>query len=276
MNKKTINTLLWVLAIVLTIGLVIYQRATGPTYPVRGEIRIGDETISYRLIRSFSGDGDAVITVPVSDKSITGKLTYKRYKSYDEWQTIDMAREGGELKGSLPNQPPAGKVEYKVKLFKTGQAYPLTDEPVIIRYTGAVPKPILAPHIFFMFFSVLFGLRAGIEVIAGYDNTRYYAGVTLLFLTIGGLILGPVVQKYAFDAYWTGWPFGHDLTDNKTLATVIFWLIAWWRLKKKPDNRVWVIVATVVMIAVYVIPHSAMGSEIDFRKQEGKQVDSTE
>ena len=267
------NVLLWVLAVVITLSLVIYQRSTGPTYPVRGEVVIGNETISYGLIRSFSGDKDAEIKVAVMDKSVTGKITFKRYKSYDDWSTVDMSREGDELTAYLPNQPPAGKVEYKVSFFKDGTEYPLTAEPVIIRYTGTVPRPILIPHIFFMFFSVLFGLRAGIEVLLKRKDARYYSGVTLLFILIGGLILGPIVQKYAFDAYWTGWPFGHDLTDNKTLAMFIFWLIAWWRLKKKPDNRIWVLIAMVVMIAVYVIPHSAMGSEIDFRKQETEQAE---
>ncbi len=271
MNDKIRNGLLWVLAAVITIGLVIYQRSTGPTYPVRGEVVIGNETVSYRLIRSFSGTENAGIIIPVNDKSITGKITFKRYKSYDDWLTVDMARKRGELTALLPNQPPAGKVIYNVSLFKDGTEYRLTEESVIIRYTGEVPRPILIPHIFFMFFSILFGLRAGIEAVVKGKDLRYYSGVTLVFILIGGLILGPIVQKYAFDAYWTGWPLGHDLTDNKTIVMFIFWLIAWWRLKKKPDNRVWVYIAMVVMIAVYVIPHSAMGSEIDFREQEAKK-----
>jgi len=271
MNDKIRNGLLWVLAAVITIGLVIYQRSTGPTYPVRGEVVIGNETVSYRLIRSFSGTENAGIIIPVNDKSITGKITFKRYKSYDDWLTVDMARKRGELTALLPNQPPAGKVIYNVSLFKDGKEFRLTEESVIIRYTGEVPRPILIPHIFFMFFSILFGLRAGIEAVVKGKDLRYYSGVTLVFILIGGLILGPIVQKYAFDAYWTGWPLGHDLTDNKTIVMFIFWLIAWWRLKKKPDNRVWVYIAMVVMIAVYVIPHSAMGSEIDFREQEAKK-----
>jgi hypothetical protein len=273
MNKKINNGLLWVLAVVITLGLVVYQRSTGPTYPVSGEIVIGDKTIPYKLIRSFSGEDNAGIHLPITDKSITGKITFKRYKSYDDWVTVEMTKTGTELTALLPHQPPAGKIEYKVSLFKDGKEYRLTEEPVIIRFTGAVPRPILIPHIFFMFFSILFGLRAGIEAVLKRKDVRYYAGVTLVFIFLGGLILGPIVQKYAFDAYWTGWPFGHDLTDNKTIVMFIFWLIAWWRLKKKPAGRVWVFVATIVMIAVYIIPHSALGSEIDHRKQQTESVE---
>jgi hypothetical protein len=84
-------------------------------------------------------------------------------------------------------------------------------------------------------------------------------------LFIGGLILGPIVQQYAFGAFWTGWPFGHDLTDNKTIIAFIFWAIALFQvMKKKPKAGIWVIVATIVMLAVYLIPHSVLGSEIDY------------
>ena len=40
------------------------------------------------------------------------------------------------------------------------------------------------------------------------------------------MILGPIVQYYAFGDLWTGIPFGWDLTDNKTLIALIFWILA--------------------------------------------------
>ncbi len=73
-------------------------------------------------------------------------------------------------------------------------------------------------------------------------------------------------RKFAFGEYWTGWPFGHDLTDNKTLFTFIFWVIAWFVLRKKPENRVWPLIAVFSMLLVYLIPHSVLGSEIDHTK----------
>ena len=80
----------------------------------------------------------------------------------------------------------------------------------------------------------------------------------------GGMILGPIVQKYAFDAYWTGWPFGHDLTDNKTLIAFIAWIIAYLRLRKNRNNRGWAIAASVILLLVYLIPHSMFGSQLDY------------
>ncbi len=267
MNDKNKGAILWVIAVILTIGLVFYQRMTGPTYPHYGKVTINGETISYKLIRTFGGNEDALVKIFTENKDITGSITQKRYKSYDEWTTTMMVRKDGDLVGVIPNQPAAGKVEYTIKLFSNGKTYVLNDDPVIIRFKGKVPLAILSPHIFFMFLSMLFALRAGLELFFRKVDTRYYVGVVLVTLFIGGLILGPIVQKYAFGEYWTGWPFGHDLTDNKTIFVYIFWVIAWFVLKKKPQNKLWPLLAVIIMILVYSIPHSALGSEIDYTKE---------
>lgn len=289
MNDKLKNTLLWVVAIVLTAGLVIYQRSTGPTYPIRGKVTVDGEVIKYKLIRTFGGDKDALVEIDVDSKNITGSITQKRYKSYDDWSTSEMSRKDGTyvvgvihyvylmlgldfdrkdwtLVGVIPNQPPAGKVEYTIALHSNGKTYVLTDEPAVIRFKGAVPMAVLTPHIFFMFISMLFALRVGLELFFRRVDTKYYTGIVLLTLLVGGLILGPIVQKFAFGAYWTGWPFGHDLTDNKTLFVFIFWVVAWFVLRKKPQNRFWPLIAVLAMILVYSIPHSVLGSEIDHTK----------
>lgn len=266
MKDKTKNIILWIVAIILTVGLVIYQRSTGPTYPVRGSVTVGDEVIDYKLIRTFGGDQDALVEIKTDNNDITGSITLKRFKSFDDWTTKEMKLEDGKLVGVIPNQPPAGKVEYKIVLHKNSIDYELSEEPVIIRFKGAVPLAVLTPHIFFMFFSVLFALRVGLELFFRRVDTKYYTGVVLITLFVGGLILGPIVQKYAFGEFWTGWPFGHDLTDNKTLFVFIFWVIAWFVLRKKPQNRVWPLIAVLAMILVYSIPHSVLGSEIDHTK----------
>ena len=224
MNDKTKNVLLWAIAIVFTLSLVVYQRATGPTYPIKGEVEIDGEMISYKFLRSHDTDIDAPVVIEVKNKEISGVLTYKRYKSYDELTSVNLKQKNGKLSSSIPSQPPAGKVEYSVSLFKNGVEYSLNEEPVVIRFKGAVPLAVLTPHIFFMFFSLLFGARAGLEAIFRRKDTLFFTGVALFTIILGGLILGPIVQKYAFDAYWTGWPWGHDLTDNKTAVIFSPWL----------------------------------------------------
>ena len=111
---------------------------------------------------------------------------------------------------------------------------------------------------------MVFSIRAGIEAYYRRENIFKFTQYTVILFFLGGLILGPIVQKYAFGALWTGWPFGHDLTDNKTIVAFIFWAIALFKVMKNKTHRTWVLIATAALIAVYLIPHSVLGSEIDF------------
>ena len=53
------------------------------------------------------------------------------------------------------------------------------------------------------------------------------------------------------------------MTDNKTLIALIAWLIAVWLGSRKEDSRMAFIIAAVVTIGVFLIPHSVLGSELD-------------
>ena len=263
---KQFKTLLWwIFAIIFTVVIAIYQRVTGPTYPKDATVTLNNNELKFKLIRSHS-DGDAEINLAVPDQDIKGTISYRRYKSFDQWSTFDMSRDGESLKFLLPHQPPAGKIEYTISLGNKTQHVNLTPEPVIIRFTGSVPLFVLIPHIIIMFLAMLFSTRTGIEAIIKGTKTYKYTIWTIVLLFSGGLILGPIVQKYAFGAYWTGWPFGGDLTDNKTIVALLFWVITFFVLRKHPENRLWPILASIMMLVVYLIPHSMFGSEIDHTK----------
>jgi hypothetical protein len=268
MHKIVKSALIWLFAIVFTFATAVYQRMTGPTYPVRGHAEIGGQHVKFALIRSYDLSDDARITVVVPDTSVKGELRLRRFRSHDSWQIQPMQRHGDTLIGALPHQPPAGKVMYEVTLVKGDQRVLLNKNPAVLRYTGYVPRFILIPHIFFMFFAMLFSTLTGVMVLFRGKNSYIYAWITTVFLFIGGLILGPIVQKYAFDAYWTGWPFGHDLTDNKSIVAFLFWAGALYAMKKNRENKLWPFIAAVVLLVVFLIPHSVLGSEIDFTKEQ--------
>jgi hypothetical protein len=240
---------------------------TGPTYPASGKVEIAGEKIKYKLIRTWEGDTDAEVTIEVENTSIEGKYRYRRFKSFDDWTEKPMQRRGSELVATLPNQPPAGKVEFQILLGENNNFVSLEKKPLILRYKGVVPLFVLIPHIITIFLAMMFSLRTGFEALIHGRNLVNQAMWTLIFLTIGGMILGPIVQKYAFDAYWTGWPIGTDLTDNKTAAAFIMWIVAYFRVRNNPNQRGWVIAAALVLLAVYLIPHSMLGSEIDYTQE---------
>ncbi|MEA3505748.1 MAG: hypothetical protein U9R32_11240 [Bacteroidota bacterium] len=254
---------LWIFTFIFTVSIAIYQKTTGPTYPIKGEKQFQAKVIKYKLPRSHGGEGNAKIAIPALRHNVTGKVLYKHYKSSEELTTIKMNLIEGELVAELPHQPPAGKLEYDVILSSNNKQIKLNDKKVVIRFKGGVPLTILIPHILLMFTAMLMSTRTGLEVIFKGSKGYTFSLITLITLFFGGLILGPIVQNYAFGAYWTGWPFGGDWTDNKTLFAFIFWLIAYFRLRKDRKNTTWAIIATVVLLAVYLIPHSTGGSELN-------------
>jgi hypothetical protein len=86
---------------------------------------------------------------------------------------------------------------------------------------------------------------------------------------LGGFVLGPIVQWYAFGVWWAGVPYGYDWTDNKVLVELVFWLVALYKNHGTQRSRLWVYVAGVVTLIVYFIPHSVFGSEYDYTTGTG-------
>jgi len=259
------KALLWIIAFLITVSAAFYQRMTGPTHPLRGKATLNNTEIAYKLERNPETISDHEVWIEVPDAEITGTLLYKRYKTDDPWTEIPMERDGNVLAGSLPQQPSAGKLEYRILLASQGNEISLTGEKsVIIRFKDPVPAVILVPHIIIMFLAMLFSTRAGIEALNPKGNPRKLALWTTGLLFVGGFILGPLVQKFAFGALWTGFPFGTDLTDNKTLIAMIGWIAALIAGRRGKPARWWVLGASILLMAVYLIPHSLLGSELDY------------
>ncbi len=262
------NILLWLTAVVITLSSAIYQRQTGPTYPVEGTVTVNNQEIDFSLLRTHDSGIDPLIELAVPDQSVTGEYIYRRYRSHDEWTQRPLERSGDRLLLRLPSQPPTGKIMYQISLkIPEGEQLLLTPDPVIMRFKGSVPTSILLPHVLFMFFAMLISNRSGLQVLVKGERLYRYALVTTILLFLGGIILGPIVQKYAFGAFWTGWPFGHDLTDNKTLAAFILWILALWK-NRKSRRPGWILAASIILLIVYMIPHSVLGSELDYTVME--------
>ncbi len=110
---------------------------------------------------------------------------------------------------------------------------------------------------------MLFSTLAGLMSLWRNLSYKKYALWTLILLFAGGIILGPVVQYYAFGEFWTGIPFGWDLTDNKTLIALIFWIFAV-AMNRKKERPLLVALAALVLLIIYTIPHSLFGSELNY------------
>lgn len=257
------NRLLWAIALILTLATAVYQRMTGPTYPVRGHVVLGGAELNYRLARSHVAVADQLIRLEVADPAVTGELHWRRYPSSDAVRVDRLVRRGEALEGKLPRQPPGGKLQYQLRLARPPELVMVPAAPIVMRYKDPVSPYVLIPHVLAMFLGMLWSTRAGLAAMAG-GSTRALIRTTLALLMVGGFVLGPWMQHQAFGQWWTGVPFGYDLTDNKTLFAIAAWAIAAWRVKAAPPGRVAVGLAALLTIVVFAIPHSTWGTEIDW------------
>lgn len=323
---------LWFLAVLITLGAALYQRLTGPTYPYRAQAVVDGQAVTARLPRSAENVADCEVKLRGIPGEIGGYLEYMRYKTQDPWTRLPLERSQGALGTSLPKQPAAGKLAYRVVLTKGDQEVVLSgDKPVVIRFKGVVPNWVLIPHIIIMFLAMLLSTAAGLAafgkksldwpklkplpglllfvvgagvpfavikivgmpklmmtnmlgnlawmgllasigvgaLLAALPITvdyRRFANWTAVTIFIGGFILGPLVQKFSFGVLWSGVPLGFDLTDNKTLIAFVGWLIALFLMRKGKPGRAGVVAAAILLMVVYSIPHSVLGSELDYSK----------
>lgn len=259
--KSGKKMLLWGLAFILTALVMVYQRKTGPTYPVENRENVLGVHVSYEFLRSHIAGEECPVKILAEAQDFRGILYYRVFKSGSDWTEIPMNREKSFVTAGIPGLPPAGKVEYRVKIIRDGkEAYLNQGQSVVARFRGDVPGWILILHILFMIISLMLACRTGFEVFRKEPRLQRLVLMTLVSIFIGGFILGPLMQKYAFGHFWTGFPFGYDLTDNKTLLAFIFWLAAFFLRKK---SKWWVLGAVVLMLVIYLVPHSVLGSELD-------------
>lgn len=272
-TRRSVRVALWVLAVVVAVGSAAYQRLTGPTVSLRGQITLDGVSHRYRLPRSGVSTTDRAVRVPRPAAVLDGAVEYRRLRSDDAWQRVAMAPDGDRLVGHLPRQPAAGKLEYAVILQTTDGERRLPEgREVVMRFKNPVPAWLLIPHVILMFTALLVGTRAGLGAVWAPEGLRRLTLITVSTLTVGGLVLGPIVQKLAFEQLWAGFPFGKDFTDDKTLIMWLVWVAAAVLVRRVGTGarrvRAAALVAAVVMLGIYLVPHSVRGSELDYRLVE--------
>jgi hypothetical protein len=248
---------------------------TGPTYPKRINITINNAVHEIKLVRSLSLAEKSEVRLDLPDSTIKANLFFKRYKTDGEYQVAGFVyRTDPKHAGfyaDVPQQPVAGKLEYYIEIIdKSGSHIYFKEKPIVIRFKGDVPAFVLVPHILLMFIAMLFSTLAGLMAVIKFPLYKKYTVWTLILFIAGGMVLGPIVQYYAFGDLWTGIPFGWDLTDNKTLIALLFWILAV-IMNRKQDRPLYTALAAFVLLLVFSIPHSLFGSELDYNSGQVTQ-----
>jgi hypothetical protein len=272
--KKKINKVnlaLWIVAVIITILSILYQNTTGPTYPKKGNIVFAGKQIDYKLDRSALINKDCPVKICTNDSLIKGSLIWKRFNTKDNESSKPMRFENGYLISELPMQDKmAMKLQYYVQLSTLKQGTENVDQlgyipdknGVIIRFRGDVPLIIVLLHVIFIFAFELMSLKTGMEFFRKEPKYKKYTFWTLGLAIIGGFLLGPAVQYYAFGEWWTGFPFGIDLTDNKMLIAFAAWVAALIALYKSKKPGYWILGAAIITIGIFLIPHSVLSGNV--------------
>jgi hypothetical protein len=270
-KKDVVNLIFWIVAIIITSLSILYQNTTGPTYPQKGNIVFSGKQIDFKLDRSALINKDCPVKIYTNDSLIKGSLIWKRYNTKDNESSKPMRYENGYLIAELDKQEKmAEKLQYYIQLSTNQPGTQNVDQlgyipdksGVIIRFRGDVPFMIILLHIIFIFAFELMSLKTGMEFFRKEPKYKKYTFWTLGLAIVGGFILGPLVQYYAFGEWWTGFPFGFDLTDNKMIIAFAAWIAALFAIYKSKKPGYWVLGAAIITIGIFLIPHSALSGNV--------------
>ncbi|MEW6456391.1 MAG: hypothetical protein AB1410_06745 [Acidobacteriota bacterium] len=138
-----------------------------------------------------------------------------------------------------------------------------------IKHEGSVSKVGTLFHITLMMtalFILIHSLYFSLLHLFGDDKNETISKMTnsvLIALVVFFITGFPIGWWIAYEVYgkaWTGIPFGMDITDNKTLIILIYWLLALLVYKfKKIDSKLFaklVILGAIFTLILFLIPHS--------------------
>ena len=137
------------------------------------EVTVNNVKYDIKLVRSLGLDEPPTVRLAIDDQRASARIYFKKFRVDEPYTSADftykvepvesfiMNKIFGmyEMKGffaEIPQQPPAGKLEYYIEITDDSGITTLhKEDPIVIRFKGAVPSAVLTPHIFFMFFAML-------------------------------------------------------------------------------------------------------------------------
>ena len=276
-----------IIAFILTLVLLSISRKISER---KSEFKIVDvlgKRIEHTTVTEKIGGGDIDLTAKIVTSEPTDNyqtdLLYKIGEGgYSSLPMISKPENPQIYSAKIPSQPKGKRGYYYIKVRdNSGNEITLPEKvetenpPFMIKFKGKASSLILVLHIFFMFAAMFFCWMAFFfawEVMKGrkfLNQLGLSSLMALIFVFVGGFPLSFLVAYQTFGQAWGGIPYGWDITDNKTLIILVFWLVIVWLLKgtifKKDENRNlaspkkvanWTIIFFILTVFVYLIPHS--------------------
>jgi uncharacterized membrane protein YidH (DUF202 family) len=273
-------------AFLFTLLLLGFARRTTMVRSVHKIVEQQGVLINHHTVPKQLGDEVPTISARVTGASDV-KLVYKIGKD-GELQSVPMNPKPGEenvFTTFIPHYPKATNAWYYIEAIKRTEdaevKVTLPDKsshnfkPILLKFEGKVPTFIIIPHVLCNFGAIFFAvltLFSAVNIRKGRKTLREsikFPLLTFILLFLGFIPFGIAMNHFAFGATWEAFPFGKDVTDNKSQIILLFWLVTLFLVKgtlfRKDERKnlisdrgysTMVIIVFIITIAMYAIPHS--------------------
>jgi hypothetical protein len=273
-------------AVIFTILLLVFTRMTTAVRSVHQIVEQGGILIDHHTVPKQMGSEIPTISAEVKGASEV-KLVYKIGKD-GAYRKIPMnpgSSEENVFEASIPLHAKGKKAWYYLEVIsgsgseEVSVTLPRSNsgkvDPIRLKFEGEVPAYVIIPHIlaiFAAFFFATLTLFTAVDMKRGKGTLAKsvkYCAITLLLLFIGFFPFGWAMNYFAFGVLWEAFPFGRDVTDNKSQIMFLFWLVTLIMVKgtlwgKGEDKNLisgraystLVIVSFVATMIILAVPHS--------------------
>ena len=269
-----------ILAAVITLVLLGAARRVSMSRPADVAVDRWGISVRHRTVTEQVGPGEPAVRVEVTPSegadarvlAIAGKTGAVEVRPL-------LRTEDGFFEGALPDLGKGARFRYAITVVAPdGRQIRLPERPdafYLLKFKGAASPVVLVLHIAFMFGSFFFmvlALFGAIRILKRDEeksSTVRSARWVLTLSFIGGWPLGFLLNYQTFGMLWEGYPFGRDITDNKTQLMFVLWLVSLLLVRGSFLGRgegrdrigargfAWAIVASfIVSLGLFAIPHS--------------------
>jgi hypothetical protein len=269
-----------VLGLLVTLALLAAARRLSTNKP--REIRVDDAgpAIIHETVFEQVGPGEPAVRLlidPAGDAEPFLLTTSAPRGDVGETPLVHIGN--GVWEGRLPSRNKGERLYYAFRVDIPGQSsVRLPRDPdslFLVKYKGEITGFFLVLHVIFMFGAFFFMVQSfwgALRILSGSEGkpgTVQLVRWVILTTFVGGWPIGFILNYQRFGMLWEGFPFGYDITDNKTQIIFLFWIVTVLLVRgsffgggESRDSLgargfAWaVIVSFVVSLTLYMVPHS--------------------
>jgi hypothetical protein len=269
-----------IVGIILTLALLAVARRLSTNRPREIVVERGGRTIVHRTVFEQVGPGEPVVILEIEPAEGAGAfLLHATSEDGDPAESPMVRNDGGIWEGRLPERRKGEWVHYAFRAALPGDdSVRIPIEPdsfFLLKYKGKITPVVLLLHVILMFGAFFFMVQSFWGALALFRGggskssaVRFVRGV-MITTFVGGWPIGFILNRQRFGPVWEGFPFGYDVTDNKTQIIFLFWVVTVLLVRGSffgageardtvgPRGFAWAVIASfIVSLALYMIPHS--------------------